>query len=776
MRSARFVSAVGAVIAACPWASAQCEPEWLPGPTVPGIHGTAGAMIEWDPDGAGPEPFHLVVVTGEYSSVGSVPVGPFAEWDGSRWKDGFGWTSYPVAVTAMTYYNGQLIAGGSTAPHHYLYTGSLVFGLSGSSWASLRQGPHGDYVDSYAVVSAFAEFQGELVAAGRFDYAQGQTVNNIARWNGAQWQSLGGGITAPELGGVHALALYQGQLVAAGVFTGAGGQPVGNIARWNGVSWQPLGTGIVGGGTLDGARALIVHNLGLIAAGTFTGAGGQPASNIARWDGASWSSLGAGVDGLVNSLVGYNGSVIAGGDFANAGGQPANDIARWDGSAWSALGSGIGEPSEVDQVSHLHVYQGLVMAGGTFRSAGGAPARNLAAWNGATGQWSAVASGAGYPDGEIKALNVHDGEIVAAGQFFTPQNQVINVVRRAGAAWEPLGTGVVLYHPAVGVHTGTGLILANYRNDLILAGHLTHVGGVATSLIARWNGTAWSPLGPGLSGQYGYPVTALAVHDDGLIAGGLFTHAGAQAVNYIARWDGDTQTWSPLGGGVTAHIFGGPHISALTVHDGDLIASGSFSSIGGIAANRIARWDGASWAPMGGGLLYHPWNLAVYNGDLIAFLPTGEMSRWTGGSWQPLSMGVSAVPDALLVYRGELVLGRVNGFGGVARWNGTVLQPLGSGLGPWANPDVNALVSHNGELIVGGQFLTAGGAVSLGWARWGCACYADCNNNQALGIGDFACFQTQFVAGHPYADCNGDGVRTIADFSCFQTTFVAGCP
>ncbi len=295
MRSMSLVSGLGAVIAVCPWASAQCEPDWLPGPAVPGVNPVPGAMINWDPDGPGPEPSHLLVWTGANASVGSVPVGPFGEWDGAQWKDWYDFVSYPVAVATMAYYNGQLIAGGSTAPHYYLYTGSLVFGLNGSSWSSLGQGPHGDLIDSYAVVRAFAEYQGELIAAGSFDHAQGQPVNNIARWNGSQWQSLGAGITAPELGGVHALALYQGQLVAAGVFSAAGGQPVSNIARWNGATWQPLGTGFIGGGSLDGVRALIVHNLGLIAAGTFTSAGGQPASNIAagtappgpRWGPAS---------------------------------------------------------------------------------------------------------------------------------------------------------------------------------------------------------------------------------------------------------------------------------------------------------------------------------------------------------------------------------------------------------------------------------------------------------------------------------------------------------
>ena len=55
-------------------------------------------------------------------------------------------------------------------------------------------------------------------------------------------------------------------------------------------------------------------------------------------------------------------------------------------------------------------------------------------------------------------------------------------------------------------------------------------------------------------------------------------------------------------------------------------------------------------------------------------------------------------------------------------------------------------------------------------------CYADCNEDGALTVADFGCFQTAFVAGDPYADCNADGSLTVADFGCFQTKFVAGCP
>jgi FG-GAP-like repeat len=54
-------------------------------------------------------------------------------------------------------------------------------------------------------------------------------------------------------------------------------------------------------------------------------------------------------------------------------------------------------------------------------------------------------------------------------------------------------------------------------------------------------------------------------------------------------------------------------------------------------------------------------------------------------------------------------------------------------------------------------------------------CYPDCDDDGALTIDDFICFQTYFALSDPYADCDGDGVLTIDDFICFQTYFAIGC-
>lgn len=88
-------------------------------------------------------------------------------------------------------------------------------------------------------------------------------------------------------------------------------------------------------------RALTLDASGnLFAAGTFTSAGSAAASNIARWNGSSWSALGSGVNGTVWTLaVDASDHVFAGGQFTTAGNVPAAYIVKWDGAAWAPLNS-----------------------------------------------------------------------------------------------------------------------------------------------------------------------------------------------------------------------------------------------------------------------------------------------------------------------------------------------------------------------------------------------------------------------------------------------------
>jgi hypothetical protein len=190
--------------------------------------------------------------------------------------------------------------------------------------------------------------------------------------------------------------------------------------------------------------------------------------------------------------------------------------------------------------------------------------------------------------------------------------------------------------------------------------------------IARWDGSSWSALGSGLSGESvpgnGTRVDALAVYNGALYVGGSFSDAGGVPVSGVARWDG--ASWSALGSGVAGRVY------ALTVHDGALIAGGAFATAGGAPANLVARWDGGVWSPLGSelcGIDAAVLTLTDWNGDLFAggafskggAQPSENLARWNGSAWLPLAGGTTDFSvDALGSYAGSLIAAGTFGLAG----------------------------------------------------------------------------------------------------------------
>ena len=91
---------------------------------------------------------------------------------------------------------------------------------------------------------------------------------------------------------------------------------------------------------------------------------------------------------------------------------------------------------------------------------------------------------------------------------------------------------------------------------------------------------------------------------------------------------------------------------------GNLYVGGDFSVIGGVSANRIAKWNGTSWSALGSGMDGSVWALAVdANGNLYAggLFPTADgltvnqIARWNGTSWSALGSGINGAVTALAI-------------------------------------------------------------------------------------------------------------------------------
>jgi hypothetical protein len=205
----------------------------------------------------------------------------------ARWDAESGWWPLGTGVSGnvntirelggLVYVGGSFTnAGGNTANRIAVWDGASWFslgtgganGLNGTVNAILADGPN-------------------IYVGGSFTSAGGATARAIARWNGSSWSALGEGLFHTSTANVFSLAKLGGDIYACGVFTNAGGNVVTrNIARWDGAKWESLGSGI-GNEAMPGssrAKALAVWDNDLFVGGIFETAGVRDAEYIARWN------------------------------------------------------------------------------------------------------------------------------------------------------------------------------------------------------------------------------------------------------------------------------------------------------------------------------------------------------------------------------------------------------------------------------------------------------------------------------------------------------------
>ncbi|MBL9032547.1 MAG: hypothetical protein JNM80_12680 [Phycisphaerae bacterium] len=118
---------------------------------------------------------------------------------------------------------------------------------------------------------------------------------------------------------------------------------------------------------------------------------------------------------------------------------------------------------------------------------------------------------------------------------------------------------------------------------------------------------------------------------------------------------------------------------------------------------------------------------------------------------------------------------------------GTFPGPVPSGSPQWGGLPHTQIRDVEVRLIPGGyelwmSCLSRGIAVLTVTGTVPSACYANCDASTAppvLNVNDFTCFLNRFAAGDSYANCDASTtppVLNVNDFTCFLNRFAAGCP
>lgn len=490
-------------------------------------------------------------------------------------------------------------------------------------------------------------------------------------------------------------------LVVGGYFKYAGRVPASNIAVWDGANWSSLGAGLGEGGV----TALAVAPDGqLVAAGDFRNSGVTPVGRIARWDVASgtWLPIGpaAGLldtNGNISALAALpGGSIIVAGSLASVCGVAVSNIARFNAASgtWTALGAGTS-----DLVRALAVTQaGDLIVAGDFITAGPITANRIARWSpSGGGTWSAL--GAGFDGGVYSLLVLPSGHIIASGGF--SHSGALDII--GTARWTPAGAAGAWSALVTSFSPAAASLALHPSGDILAAGSFNYSG----SNIVRFNGSFWNPVSspaqggfehatPGTSG-FAYPTCMSVLPGGDLFVGSnYYSTAGGVGVARIARYSAGN--WYSLGNGIT-----NPVSRLVALSGGDVLACGTFTHVSSASCSSVARWHAGGWSPVGFGL-YNSSSVATVN--TVAALPDGDIVA--GGAFY-----TSGFPPTLYI-------ARTHG-GSTDAWT-----PMGEGF----DGAVRALaVLTGGDLIVGGYFTHSGAANLKHIARWNGAAWS------AIGTG-----------------------------------------
>lgn len=700
----------------------QCDPEWLAGSGLAGVGrldglvGTAYATTWWDPDGAGPQGDVLVIggsfeqagdvlarniawfdpITGQWSALGlgvdelvtSLSVLPSGDllvagrfdeagglyaqhaaiWDGTAWSDlglNLPFSQAPISDSVVLPNGDLVLCGNFNSVNGMPSNGTARW--DGTTWSSMPGLPTG------FAASLLVRSNGELVASGG---------DGIYRWTGSIWQRFGQMIswTGSSTSAADMVELPSGELLVGGGFIYVEGVLSDGTAVWDGVTWSPYASALPT--TVDIAEMILMPNGDLVVGGRGDFDEQSDRNNIARWDGTAWQPLGVGFrqDGANVTCLELTpfGSLIVGGVFSRVATSGVSSIASWDGSAWNALAPGSAGPL-FGVFEQLH---GDPMACGAFSALDGNSVRSIARWDGS--RWQPLGDpklGSGRPQ---LVRTLANGDVIMTGTFYSVDDVVTGrIARYDGNSWQSLGYGNAAVNDLIAD------LLPLDGDQFVISGQFQTVRGLPALRIALWDGTDWKVMGPGFSN--GSALSMARLPGGEVVVGGTMTASGSNSVANLARWDG--VQWTRFAGGANGSV-----TKLRVLANGDLLAVGTFTSIGGqagsggVPAPGIARWDGSNWTAVGGGGL----GLTVVD---VTELPNGDLV-FAGSAQQATG------------YQSNYI----------AVWDGSAWSGIGNGLdGPAAGL---AYVPQTGELVVGGAFRTVDNEPSAQVARFASACPA----------------------------------------------------
>ena len=488
---------------------------------------------------------------------------------------------------------------------------TLIEHWDGASW-SIVASPNTNQARGNLLTDVTCVSANDCWAVG-YHHAGSAARTLIEHWDGASWSI----VTSPNttdtnhnfLAGVTCVSASDCWAVGStdGVFRAL-------IEHWDGTSWS-ITTSPIGSLVPAHLASVTCTSASDCWAVGWQQAGANPKTLIVRWDGTLWSNVISPNTSPLHSSSLHSVRCVSASDcwaigYANTGGLAVSGISigsivaqtlieHWDGASWSILSS---PNTDAAQSNALHDVACLVesecWAVGYGESAG---AQTLVErWDGSS--WSIVPS----PNVSAgKAANLLYGttcptetQCWAVGFY---HNGVVfqTLIERWDETTEAGWAVVPSPNTSSTKHNLLTGVTCTAASDCWAVGYsdsnpgLGDDGGIARTLILRWNGTSWSRVAsPNTSAtQHNFLSSVACASASECWAVGHSSDPGV-AQTLILRWDGSS--WS---------IVTSPNVSPqLNILQSVACTSGSdcwavgFYGAAGIPQTLIERWDGTSWA------------------------------------------------------------------------------------------------------------------------------------------------------------------------------------
>lgn len=278
--------------------------------------------------------------------------------------------------------------------------------------------------------------------------------------------------------------------------------------------------------------------------------------------------------------------------------------------------------------------------------------------------------------------------------------------------WENVGTS--------GITSGQdGRALIEWNGQLVMAGKFSSLDGIPIGNIAIWDGSSWSQLGDGISGD----VRCTAIYNGELYIGGNI-NTNATSLN-------DLPSVCKLANGVWTGVSDENVVGIaddMLVWNGELYVVSNFWSL----PNKIMKFDGTNWTQVGGDVgqfgdnhsiaTIDTFNNELYIAGRFADLETSganHIAKFNGNTWESVGFPTSGEENNLIKgwindivsHEGKLYVGgsihdftgssttdkpRLASYDGTS-WTGYSFDENNSG-------EIKSLLIHEGVLYCGGEF------------------------------------------------------------------------